>query len=531
MASRTAEKSRPAIEIASIAGILAVFVFAEMVFGVFKSTAVSLAATVPFMDDFGVTIFAGLWTGLAVYSLRRRSDLKRETVKRVALESDLEQAKIADPVTGLPNPKGFNLVLDSVIATRAPAAISVLGFAIDDIDTIKSVHGVKTVQRIQLAVADILCDLATDGDLVACGNGAQFYGMFADDDIAAHDARISRVIRALDGVNPSQVIADNSNLRSKLFIGVLSLHELKGLATDWSAEEIVQRVDFCVRCAERNNTGLPARFNMTMETMLRERLYVEASLDDAIANGHIVPHFQPQIDLKTNEIVGFEVLARWEKSSAGLLLPGSFIPVAEDMGVLGKLTLSILDQACKISKSWPSDFILAFNVSPKDLHDPDLIERFIKTLKDNDTDPRRIEIEITENAFIEEAENITNVITDLKNAGIAISIDDFGTGYSSLHHLRILPFDKIKIDQSFVKAMVTDVESRMIVKSIIALGDSLGLPTLAEGIEAIQNNDMLNELGCSIGQGYLFAKPLPGDQVPDFIERYDASLKAQSKAA
>ncbi len=463
MASGAAVKGRSTIEVASIAGILAVFMFAEVAFGVFNGTAATLAVMVPYYDDFGVTVFVGLWTGLAVYSLRRRSDLRCETVKRAALEDDLAQAKIVDPITGLPNSQGFNLVLGDVIGTRAPAVVTVLGVVLDEIDTVKSVHGVKAVQRIEIALTDILCKLTEPGDLIARGNRAQFYILLTDDEIKAHEARIGRFLKAVDGVNLSRLIVYNSNLRSKVSVGVLPLHELKGLSTDWGVEEIVQRIDFAVRSAQRNNTGLPARFNMTMETMLRERLYVEASLGDAIRGGRIVPYFQPQIDLKTNEIVGFEVLSRWEKSSAGMLLPASFIPVAEDMGLLGEMTLSSLEQTCKISKPWASDLVLAFNISPTDLHDPELIAEFIDTLKRNETDPRRIEIEITENAFIEEADNITGVITDLKNAGIAISIDDFGTGYSSLHHLRILPFAKIKIDQPFFKDLVTDAASRMIV--------------------------------------------------------------------
>ena len=169
-------------------------------------------------------------------------------------------------------------------------------------------------------------------------------------------------------------------------------------------------------------------------------------------------------------------------------------------------------------------------MSPTDLHDPEVTSKFITVMREVGIEPSRIEIEITENAFIEEAGQIAGAIAAMKEAGISISIDDFGTGYSSLHHLRILPFDKIKIDQSFIRDMGTNPENKAIVQSVIAMAKGLGLKTTAEGIEIRENEDLLRELGCSIGQCYLYAKPLPATEVMAFIQTFEKTLSTQQVA-
>ena len=208
-----------------------------------------------------------------------------------------------------------------------------------------------------------------------------------------------------------------------------------------------------------------------------------------------------------------------------------FIPIAEEIGVLPALTVSVFRQACEAAKSWPDMLRLAVNISPTDLRDAAVVEKLMAILGETGIAPSRIEIEITENAFIEEADAIAEALSKVKECGISISIDDFGTGYSSLHHLRILPFDKIKIDQSFIKEMETDSESKAIVEAIIALGASLGLQTTAEGVELVQNEGALEKLGCAIGQGFLFARPLPASEVMGFLNNYGREVEKVLEAA
>ena len=229
--------------------------------------------------------------------------------------------------------------------------------------------------------------------------------------------------------------------------------------------------------------------------------------------------------------MGFEILARWEHPEQGLIMPDVFIPVAEESGALHALTLHMLKLACQAARDWPKDLSLAINVSPTDLRNDSMIEAFLQILKETGIEKQRIEIEITENAFIGESGDIADTISKFKQEGMSISIDDFGTGYSSLHHLRVLSFDKIKIDRSFINSMHTDPESHEIVKTIVALGKSLGLPTTAEGIEIDDNRDLLNEMGCATGQGYLYARPLPACDVSEFINSFDNSIEADNQVA
>mgnify|MGYP000896165040 FL=1 len=212
------------------------------------------------------------------------------------------------------------------------------------------------------------------------------------------------------------------------------------------------------------------------------------------------------------------MLARWDHPERGLISPSVFIPIAEEMGKLGELTKVILRRACGAARDWPANIKLAVNISPIDFKNPWLAQEILQTLTEVGFPPQRLELEITENALVVDHEQAMKTITSLKNQGISIALDDFGTGYSSLHHLRVLPFDKIKIDQSFVKTMRDNADSRMIVKAIIGLSGSLGLPTTAEGIETNNNADILRDLGCTLGQGFLFSKAVPSKEVPQLLD-------------
>jgi predicted signal transduction protein with EAL and GGDEF domain len=266
----------------------------------------------------------------------------------------------------------------------------------------------------------------------------------------------------------------------------------------------------------QRGAGSVVFFDATMESSIDRRGVIEASLDEAIRNGQIEPHFQPLIDLSDGSIAGFEVLARWKHPALGQIPPSTFIPIATESGRLEELTLAFLDRACRAAISWAGNFSLAFNISPKSLNNDGFLNDFVRTLKATRFPSSRVEVEITEDAFVHDAFSLSKPIGKLKSEGISLAIDDFGTGYSSLRHLLILPFDKIKIDQSFVRDMIENPESRKIVQAILGLGRSMGLSTVAEGIE-VEEQHAIQDLGCKIGQGYLFAKAMPAEQAGDFV--------------
>jgi len=229
---------------------------------------------------------------------------------------------------------------------------------------------------------------------------------------------------------------------------------------------------------------------------------------EGIPAGEFVPYYEQQIDLLTGKLHGFEVLARWEHPTLGIVMPEDFIPVAEECGLIAELSEYVMRQAFIEARDWDQSLTLSVNISPTQLKDPWLAQKIIKLLTETNFPASRLEIEITETALFDNLGIAQSIISSLKNQAIRIALDDFGTGYSSLAHLRALPFDRIKIDRSFVTSINDDDESAAIVDAITRLGSSLGLPITAEGIETAQIEASLKNLGSMAGQGWHFGKPM-----------------------
>lgn len=238
-----------------------------------------------------------------------------------------------------------------------------------------------------------------------------------------------------------------------------------------------------------------------------------ADLPRAIAEGEIVPHFQPLVELRTGFLAGFEVLARWHHPSRGLIHPSEFIPIAEQTGHIGPLTERLLRVAASAAATWPDHLTLSVNISPMQLHDRALSERLRAAIEGTSFPFNRLVFEITEAALIGNLDLARAITGELKALGGKLALDDFGTGYANLRQLHALPFDRLKVDASFVRSMLTRRESRKIVASVVGLGHMLGLSTVAEGVEGPAEADMLISLGCDIGQGWLFGRPVPAEEV------------------
>ena len=272
-----------------------------------------------------------------------------------------------------------------------------------------------------------------------------------------------------------------------------------------------------LRRAKADGRGRLRVFDHAMDAQARDRARLEGDLRRAIDRNEIVPFFQPLVDLKTGSIVGVEVLARWYHAERGWVSPALFIPLAEDLGVIGALMERLLRQACRDALFWDSDLTVAFNVSPLQLRDDSLPPLIRTVLGETGFPARRLEIEVTESALVQDLDLARSLLEELRDSGVKLALDDFGTGYSSLKHLRCLPFDKLKIDASFVGAMVDDPESSKIVAAVVGLGHSLGLSTVAEGVETSQVADLLRDLGCDIGQGWLYGRAVPAAELEALI--------------
>jgi len=246
--------------------------------------------------------------------------------------------------------------------------------------------------------------------------------------------------------------------------------------------------------------------------------YFEAALRDAVHENSIQPVFQPIVHLRTGEISSFEVLARWRHHCLGHINPSRFIPAAERIGVIGELMSRLIRAACSSALQYDGDFRLAFNISPLHFQEGAMPGLFENAVNASGFPLARTQIEITENAVIDDAEAARATIDQLREKGVRMVLDDFGTGYSSLTRLQALPFDKIKIDASFVRSMCEVRDSRMIVSAVIGLGHSLGMPVVAEGVETVQQADLLISLGCDLGQGWLFGRPVTYKAIPELLQ-------------
>ena len=238
----------------------------------------------------------------------------------------------------------------------------------------------------------------------------------------------------------------------------------------------------------------------------------------ALENGEFFPYFQPLVVLATGKLHGFEVLARWEHPNLGMISPDIFIPMAESDGLIGEVSSQVLQKAFEAIALHGKGLRLAFNISPLQLKDLTLPRHIRQIAEDAGFPLECATVEITESAMAEDMTAARSISADLKAMGCRIALDDFGTGYSSLYHLKSLPFDELKVDRSFVSSMTTERESRKIVAAVVGLGQSLGLKTIAEGIETQEQADMLLRLGCDMGQGWHYGRPAPAEQLSSVIE-------------
>jgi EAL domain-containing protein (putative c-di-GMP-specific phosphodiesterase class I) len=261
-------------------------------------------------------------------------------------------------------------------------------------------------------------------------------------------------------------------------------------------------------------------FEREMDLQAQKRRDMEIDLRRAFANGEFELHYQPLVDLAADRITGFEALLRWKHPEKGMISPADFIPVAEDIGLIVTLGEWVLRKACVEAAKWPDDIKIAVNLSPVQFRNRSLVQVVMAALAYSGLSPLRLELEITESLFLAETEANLAILHQLRALGVRISMDDFGTGYSSLSYLRSFPFDKIKIDRSFVKDLVDRPDCVAIVRAISGLGRSLNITTTAEGVETLDQLDWLRAEGCTEVQGFLFSGAKPASEVEELLRRF-----------
>lgn len=385
--------------------------------------------------------------------------------------------------------------------TRRSSAMALLVLDVDHFKTVNDLHGHATGDVLLRQIAAEMSTLLPQVSLAARLGGDEFACAFLFD--PAHPDVVDRIADTIVTRLANPFRTDGIQLHISVSMGIARSD------TDCpSFETLLRAADIAMYAAKEQGRNRYAWFDRSMEQALQVRNALETGLRTAIPNGEIVPYFEQQVDLTSGRLSGFEVLARWEHPTRGLIMPEAFIRIAEETGMIADLSLSVMRQAFAAARDWDPALTLSLNISPWQLKDPWLAQKIIKLLTETGFPARRLEVEITESALFDNLPLAQSIVGSLKNQGIRLALDDFGTGYSSLAHLRALPFDRIKIDRSFVASILDNAESAAIVNAIARLGDSLNLPTTAEGIEDAHVEERLRALGCAKGQGYLYGRPL-----------------------
>jgi diguanylate cyclase (GGDEF)-like protein/PAS domain S-box-containing protein len=287
-----------------------------------------------------------------------------------------------------------------------------------------------------------------------------------------------------------------------------------------SCEELMRNADMALYRAKSDGGGVHRFFEREMDRQAQKRRDMERDLRSAFANGEFELHYQPLVDIAADQISGFEALLRWRHPEKGMISPADFIPVAEDIGLIVALGEWVLREACSEAAKWPAEIKIAVNLSPVQFRGRNLVQAVISALAHSGLSPLRLELEITESVFLAETEANLAILHQLRELGVSISMDDFGTGYSSLSYLRSFPFDKIKIDRSFVKDLAERSDCVAIVRAISSLGRSLNITTTAEGVETMDQLDWLRAEGCNQVQGFLFSAARPAAEIEQLLLRF-----------
>jgi diguanylate cyclase (GGDEF)-like protein len=482
-------------------------VAAILLFVVIGSQIVPAAITGAERDDSTSTLAVAFLLNIAIilFGWRRSKDLKEALEAYEAAERLAQRNANTDPSTGLSNRREVMRSLGELLDAKSGGTL--LLFDLDHFKRINDIHGHLAGDQLLRAVADIMRQSAPEGALSARMGGDEF-AMLLPQTAESDAEKVAGDILARLAV---PVAVEGAFVQVSASIG------LAGLAGCADEECALRHSDVALYAAKRSGRNGFAWFDEQLEIELADRLKLEEDIRRGVRKGEFVPYFQPLIDLSTQEIVGFEALARWRGSDGSVLDAEQFIEAAERTGLVGPLTFSVLEQALKDARCWPAHLKLAVNVSPVQFRDVTLAEQILKLLAATGFPANRLEIEITEGSLLEDRDQVLTIIESLRNVGVSISLDDFGTGYASLAQVDRVPLDRIKIDKSFISTIVKSDRTAEIVKSIAALGHSLAVPITAEGVESEQIRMALAKLGCSEAQGWLFGRAVSGEAVREFL--------------
>ena len=415
-----------------------------------------------------------------------------------------------DALTELPNRSYLREATDKIGARmRRGENAAVLCLDLDHFKAVNDTLGHAVGDKVLVAAAERIRQCARETDLVVRLGGDEFAMIIQPIDDARTAALVAaRIVRSL--ARPMEI--DGNKIQIGTSVGI-ALSPTDGE----EMEVLLKNADTALYRAKSEGRGNHHFFERGMDDVLQRRRMLEQGLKVALAHGEFRLMYQPLIDLATNRICCFEALLRWDHPQHGTISPADFIPVAEETGLISAIGEWVLREACATAANWPEEIRIAVNLSPAQFKQRGLVETVVAAMEEAGLAPRRLELEVTESLLLDDTEHTLHTLHRLRGLGVRISMDDFGTGYSSLSYLRSFPFDKIKIDRTFVAGLQPGDESMAIIKAIVGLGHSLGMSTTAEGIETEAQLAAVREQGCNEVQGFLFSPPLPASAVAPLI--------------
>lgn len=451
---------------------------------------------------------------LIIFGWRRYRELTHEIAERRRAEARAQMLAAIDPLTKCLNRRSM-FDATGELRSRAAAHGEAVAYCMVDLDNFKQIndmHGHSVGDTVLVMLCDrIRALLPRDARLARLG-GDEFAFIMAYP--AGQNDRVNDlVIRLFDSfAQPFRM--PELTVELTISMGVAADHDGDGtIGPIVDASTLMHRADVALYHAKKQGRNRFFWFEPTMERELRFRNQLETGIRQGLARHEFVPYYEQQVDLDSGALVGFEMLARWRSPKLGLIGPDTFVPIAEEIGLISEMSEQLMEQAFADAREWDDSLTLSINISPVQLRDPWFAQRLLKKLVAANFPPQRLEIEITESCLHENIGLVRSMIVSLRNQGVQISLDDFGTGYSSLEQLRNLPFDRIKIDRSFVSELRKPGNRSQIVEAIISLGRGLDLPVTAEGVEDEEILNVLKSMGRLKAQGYYYGQPEDADAV------------------
>jgi diguanylate cyclase (GGDEF)-like protein len=439
--------------------------------------------------------------------------LKEEIAHREELQARSQYLAYHDSLTGLGNRLLFKEQLDEALreVSAVPHPLAVLFLDLDGFKAVNDTLGHSVGDLLLKSVAAKLRDLLPLTDRIARLGGDEFAILQMSGSQPMSSISLAEKIIEVVG-HPHSIEGQDVTVGASVGIAIASSGQM-------STESFLKSADLAMYSAKSEGRGTYRIFDQQMDEVVRTRRSLERDMRMALMQGGFELFYQPLVNLQTQKITAFEALMRWHHSDRGVVPPSEFIPVAEEMGLIVQLGEWALRSACLEAAKWPDDIRVSVNLSPLQFAKGNLVSTVMSALASSGLSCSRLELEITESVLLEKSERNVAILKQLRALGARISMDDFGTGYSSIGYLRSFQFDKIKIDKSFVRDLLTDEGSLAIVRAIAGLGISFGMTTTAEGVETEEQMRCLGLEGCVEVQGYLYSKPVPAEKVNDLLVR------------